>query len=115
MITKKRDFWTLRNPPGSAFQEPDCFPEAAWSVPDIIFTDFGCILDYFYARARWSVFVEVPDEDKAPGMCGELHMSMYGTRNAANNEEQEYSDFLMLLGFAIGPTPPSLKVAFPRK
>ena len=31
------------------------------------------------------VFVELPEEDSEPGMCGKLRKSMYGTRDAAQN------------------------------
>ena len=57
---------------------------------------------YFYAKARRKVFVELPEEDSTPGMCGELDKSMYGTRDAANNWEQEYCEFLIAVGFARG-------------
>jgi hypothetical protein len=61
---------------------------------------------YFYAKARRQVFVELPDEDSQPGMCGELGKSMYGTRDAANNWEQEYCEFLKSVGFARGASVP---------
>ena len=40
---------------------------------------------YFHARARRDVFVELPEEDAEPGMCGKLLKSLYGTRDAAQN------------------------------
>eukprot|EP00973_Karenia_brevis_P064695 8986637-Karenia_brevis.AAC.1 len=43
---------------------------------------------YFYAKSQQPTFVELCDEDRAPGdegMCGELMVSMYGTRTAALN------------------------------
>ena len=46
----------------------------------------------FYAPARRRVFVELPAEDCQPGdehMCGLLRYSLYGTRDAAQNWEEE--------------------------
>ena len=43
---------------------------------------------FFHAKARRSVYVQIADEDKAPGdekRCGRLNYSMYGTRDAAQN------------------------------
>ena len=57
---------------------------------------------YFHAKARRSVYVELPPEDQEPGMCGRLNMSMYGTRDAAQNWEFEYSEFLINCGFQAG-------------
>ena len=42
---------------------------------------------YFYAKAKKDIFVKLPEEDSAPGMCGKLLKSMYGTRDAASNWE----------------------------
>jgi hypothetical protein len=33
---------------------------------------------YFHARARRDVYVELPEEDAEPGMCGKLVKSLYG-------------------------------------
>ena len=47
---------------------------------------------YSYAAARRKVFVELPPEDYQPGdehMCGLLRDSLYGTRDAAQNWEEE--------------------------
>ena len=64
---------------------------------------------YFYAKSRRKIFVQLPDEDKEPedeGMCGELLLSMYGTRDAAQNWEAEYSSFLISIGFEQGVASP---------
>ena len=64
---------------------------------------------YFYAQSVRKVFVELPDEDRADdgeAMCGELMFSMYGTRDAAQNWEREYSSFLVGLGFRRGSASP---------
>ena len=47
---------------------------------------------YFDAPARRRVFVELPPEDYLPGdehMCGLLRYSLYGSRDAAQNWEEE--------------------------
>ena len=48
---------------------------------------------YFYAKAVRPVFFVLPAEYQLPGeedMVGELYMSMYGTRDAAQNRAEEY-------------------------
>ena len=57
---------------------------------------------YFNAPNLTPVFVELCDEDKQPGdegMCGELLVSMYGTRPAASNWQKCYTDLLCGHGF----------------
>ena len=47
---------------------------------------------YVYARVVRPLFVVLPPEDILPGeegMVGELYMSMYGTRDAAQNRAKE--------------------------
>jgi hypothetical protein len=61
---------------------------------------------YFYAEAKRNVYVKLPDEDFAPGMCGKLLKSMYGTRDAAFNWEEEYSNFMINCGFTRGISSP---------
>jgi len=63
---------------------------------------------YFHAPTRRRVFVELPPEDDQPGMCGELNQSMYGTRDAAQNWEQAYSEFMTSIGFIAGKASPCL-------
>ena len=43
---------------------------------------------YFYAPARREIFIEIPLEDWEPGdemMVAKLNLSLYGTRDAAQN------------------------------
>ena len=57
---------------------------------------------YLYAPARRKVFVELLPEDYKPGdehMCGLLRYSLYGTRDAAQNWEEELASTLSGLGF----------------
>ena len=52
---------------------------------------------YFYAPARRRVFVELPPEDYQAGdehMCELLQYSLYGTRDAAQNWEEELASTL---------------------
>ena len=57
---------------------------------------------YFYAKAVRPVYVQLPAEDFEEGddtNCGELIMSMYGTRDAAVNWSAEYTATLLESGF----------------
>ena len=63
---------------------------------------------YFHAKARRRVFVQLPAEDFEPGMCGLLKKSMYGTRDAAQNWEIEYAEFMQGIGFKRGLAVPCL-------
>ena len=40
---------------------------------------------YFQADSIREVYVDLPEEDQSPGMCGLLGESTYGTRDAAQN------------------------------
>ena len=60
---------------------------------------------YFYAKAVRPVYVVLPPEDTEDGdeqMCGELIMSMYGTRDAALNWSAEYSESPITSGYVQG-------------
>lgn len=61
---------------------------------------------YFYAKCKRPVFVKLPDEDSADGQCGRLEVSMYGTRDAASNWEEEYTNSLVKFGFNPGVSTP---------
>ena len=63
---------------------------------------------YFQANARRAVYIELPAEDWEEGMCGKLVKPMYGTRDAAQNWEEEYSGFMELLGFIRGIASPCI-------
>ena len=49
---------------------------------------------YFHAYATREVYVDLPTEDHEEGMCGKLYKSMYGTRDAAQNWEAAYTEFM---------------------
>ena len=54
---------------------------------------------YFHALATRRVFIELPPEDSAPGMCGLLLKSLYGTGDAALNWAEVYTQAMTELGF----------------
>ena len=64
---------------------------------------------YFYAPARRKVFAELPPEDYQPGdehMCGLLRESLYGTRDAAQDWEEELASTLSGLRLTSGSACP---------
>ena len=69
---------------------------------------------FFHAECRREVYVELPPEDASPGMCGKLNMAMYGTRDAPQNWEFEYGEFMESVGFKKGKSTPCLFYHEPR-
>ncbi len=69
---------------------------------------------FFHAKCRREVYVELPAEDAEEGMCGVLNMAMYGTRDAPQNWEYEYGEFMESLGFSKGEATPCLFYHEPR-
>ena len=63
---------------------------------------------YFHATARRELYVRLPEEDGEPGMCGLLHKAMYGTRDAAQNWEYAYVDFMEGRDFVRGKASPCM-------
>ena len=64
---------------------------------------------YFYAPARRRVFVELPPGGDQPGdehKCGLLRYSLYGTRDAAQNWEEELATTLSSLKLTRGSACP---------
>lgn len=65
---------------------------------------------FFHAKAKRLVYVALPEEFSAPGefgkVCGRLNYSLYGTRNAAQNWFECYSEALISIGFKQGAAPP---------
>lgn len=88
---------------------------ASWMTKAIGFDDNreGHVMDfidirgaYFHAMTKRDVYVELPEEDAEEGMCGKLMKSLYGTRDAAQNWETEYSDFMKRLRITYGMASP---------
>ena len=63
---------------------------------------------YFHAPARRLVYVNPPPADREPGMCGRLRKALYGSRDAAQNWEYAYVDFLIEQGVASGLATPCI-------
>ena len=61
---------------------------------------------FFHAADRRAVYVDLPPELAQVGKCGELLKSLYGTRDAAQNWEVEYSSFMIKTGFERGAASP---------
>ena len=61
---------------------------------------------YFFAPATREVYVELPGEDASEGMVGRLNLSMYGTRDAAQNWARQYTQTLLDMGFRQGVASP---------
>ena len=64
---------------------------------------------FFHARVERDVYIQLPDEDRKAGeddLCGKLRLSMYGTRDAAQNWYKEYSQQLVKMGFIQGIASP---------
>ena len=50
----------------------------------------------------------MPEEDNEEGMCGKLNKAMYGTRDAAQNWENAYAEFMESIGFSKGKASPCI-------
>ncbi len=65
--------------------------------------DFGDVVRaYFHAKARTGVYVDVSMEDFEEGKCGLLKKAKYGTRDAAQNWEMEYTEMMIGAGVRQG-------------
>ena len=66
---------------------------------------------YFYAKSVRPTYIKLPSEDPRAGeegIVGKLMMSMYGTRDAAQNWAEEYSTTLQKAGYKRGVANPCL-------
>ncbi len=69
----------------------------------VLCSDFGDVVRaYFHARARRKVYVELSKEDFEEGKCALLRKATYGTRDAAQNWEMEYTEMLLEAVFIQG-------------
>ena len=60
---------------------------------------------YFHAKCKRALYIQIPDEDWEPGdegRVGELQLSLYGTRDAAQNWAETYTKYLNRIGFIQG-------------
>ncbi len=66
-----------------------------WASVPCICLDIGDVAhDYFHARARRRVYVELSSEDLVEGKCGLLKKAMHSTRDAAQNWELECTEMI---------------------
>ena len=67
---------------------------------------------YMYAPCKQEMYVELCDEDieteEDRGKCGKLKMSMYGTRPAARNWQEEFTKTLTKADFKTGKSSPCM-------
>ena len=73
---------------------------------------------YFNALARRPIFIEIPQtglELGDEGCLGQLQLSLYGTRDAAQNWAHEYTTFLPSIGFQVGRASPCNFTHRPRR
>jgi hypothetical protein len=67
---------------------------------------------YFHAKVKRPLYVKLPAEALEPGeektICGKLNYSLYGTRDAASNWEQTYTEFMIGIGFEQGKSSPCI-------
>ena len=63
---------------------------------------------YVHALPKRLVYVKLPAEDHEEGMCGKLYKAMYGTRDAAQNWEHAYTEFMLKEGFVAGMSNPCI-------
>ena len=64
---------------------------------------------YFHAAATRPIFIQIPKEDREDGdndKVGQLNLSLYGTRDAAQNWARTVSNAMTSLGFTIGEHSP---------
>ena len=64
---------------------------------------------YFEAPTNREIYIHIPREDKQEGdegMVGKLNLSLYGTRDAAQNWAKAYTDFLVSIGYMKGTASP---------
>ena len=62
---------------------------------------------YFHAPVTRDVYIVLPEEALEPHergghICGKLQFSLYGTRDAAQNLQKEYTCFMTSIGFQVG-------------
>ena len=60
----------------------------------------------FYAPSKRPIYVNLPDGNVEPRLCGRLNVLMYGTQDAAANWEHKYSSHLIQCGSVTGKSSP---------
>ncbi len=72
------------------------------STPEMCLDFIDAVRAYFRAKARRSVYVELPIEDHQEEICGKLQKAMYGTRDAAQDWELERTEIMVEAGLTQG-------------
>ena len=70
-------------------------PKDAWADDLVTLMHIDISRAYFHAPAKEDKYIVIPPEDWASeddGMCGKLNVSLYGTRDAAQNWAHCYGD-----------------------
>ena len=79
------------------FEWRDCGNQSSnqYDPTCILYVDIRRV--YFHAKVKSEAYIKLPDEDKFNGedVAGKLRLSFYGTREAASNWEEEYSEHLV--------------------
>ena len=105
--THKRDDLFAATPPLEALQVILSMAATANRGEMVMVNDVGRA--FVDARAQREVYVQLPNEDLKIGewhLCGRLKYSMYGTRDAAQNWHEEYSNQLISIWFKQGRASP---------
>ena len=98
--TKKRDDWLAATPPLETLKLILSFTTTSNTSEILIVNDVSRAFSHAPTKRR--VYVQLPEEDCREGergLCGRLHFSMYGTRDAAQNWFAAYSQHLVQIGF----------------
>ncbi len=110
-----RDDLFAATPPLEAKKSLIALASCQRGVPDHLNKKSGFIdirKAYFHAKVKRLVYVSLPEEFCEPGefgqVCGRLNYSLYGTRDAASNWEECYSQALVKLGFKAGLSSPCI-------
>ena len=101
--TYKRDDLFAATPPLEALKVILAMTASANKGEVIMVNDISRA--FFHAKVERDVYIQLLDEDKKAGeenMCGKSRLSMYGTRDAAQNWYKEYSQQLIQMGFIQG-------------
>ena len=105
--TYKRDDLFAAIPPLEAFRAIISMTATANKGEVIMVNDISRA--FFHANVERDVYVQLPQEDQKVGeehLSGKLRLSMYGTRDAAQDWYKEYSQQLMNVGFIQGKASP---------
>ena len=61
---------------------------------------------HFHSTAQRELYIDLPKEDAEEGMVGLLLRTIYGTRDAAQNLQNEYAGYITALDFQVGKGSP---------